>query len=176
MQSYFLPFSVLSHCLNLVHEEYVDSMGPFLCGFPSDSDSRETACSAGDAGLIPGLRRSLGEGNGNPLQYSCLENPMDSGAWRWIVQGVAKSWTLLSDQTTIATVITQYQHFDCKAVSHFLRLELLCEFGDWHLICSGWKVRQTTFPCVKCHKSQGYCREHLFLLWYFAEFYVKYCS
>ena len=88
----------------------------------------------------------------------------------------SQSRTQLSDYTAIATVITQYQHFDCKAVSHFLRLELSCEFGDWHLICSGWKVRQTTFPSVKCHKSRGYCREHLFLLWYFAEFYVKYCS
>ena len=95
--NHFLPFSVLFHCLNLVHEEYVDSMGPFLCGFPSDADSRETACSAGDAGLIPGLRRSLREGNGNPPQYSCLKNPMDRGAWRRTVQGVAKSWTLLSD-------------------------------------------------------------------------------
>jgi len=42
---------------------------------------KETACNAGDAGLIPGSRRSPGEGNGNPLQYSCLENPMDRGAW-----------------------------------------------------------------------------------------------
>ena len=45
-----------------------------------------------DAGLIPGLRRSLGGGHGNPLQYSCLENPMDRGAWWATVHGVAKSW------------------------------------------------------------------------------------
>ena len=51
---------------------------------------------AGDAGLIPGLGRSPGEGNGYLLQYSCLENPMDRGAWRAIVHGVAKSWTRLS--------------------------------------------------------------------------------
>ena len=44
----------------------------------------------GDLGLIPGLRRSPGEGNGNPLQYSCLENPMDRGTWRATVHGVAK--------------------------------------------------------------------------------------
>ena len=49
----------------------------------------------GDAGLIPGLRRSPGEGNGNPLQYSCLENPVDRGAWCAIVHGVAKSQTRL---------------------------------------------------------------------------------
>ena len=57
-------------------------------GFPSGSDSRELACSAGDLGLIPGLGRSPGEGNGYPLQYSCLENSMDC-----IVHGVAKSRT-----------------------------------------------------------------------------------
>ena len=49
-----------------------------------------------DVGLIPGLGNSLGEGNGNPLQYSCLENPMDRGAWRATVQRVMKSWTGLS--------------------------------------------------------------------------------
>ena len=50
-------------------------------GFPGGSDSKASACNEGDLGLIPGLRRSPGEGNGNPLQYSCLENPMDGGAW-----------------------------------------------------------------------------------------------
>ena len=52
---------------------------------------------AGDAGLIPGWGRSPGVGNGNPLQYSCLENPMDRGAWRATVHGVTKSQTRLSD-------------------------------------------------------------------------------
>ena len=51
----------------------------------------------GDVGSIPGLDRFPGEGNGNPLQYSCLENPMDRGAWRTKVHGVAKSQTTLSD-------------------------------------------------------------------------------
>ena len=54
-------------------------------------------CSAGDLGLIPGLGRSPGEGNGDPLQYSCLENSTDRGAWWAIVHWVAKSWTQLSD-------------------------------------------------------------------------------
>ena len=61
------------------------------------SEGKEFACSAGNPGLIPGLGRSPGEGNGNPLQYSCLENPMDRGAWWVIVYGVTKSRTLLSD-------------------------------------------------------------------------------
>ena len=51
----------------------------------------------GDLFSIPGLGRSPGEGNGNPLQYSCLENPMDGGTWQATVHGVAKSWTRLSD-------------------------------------------------------------------------------
>ena len=57
------------------------------------SDGKESACSAGDPGLIPGLGRSPGEGNGSPLQFSCLENAMDRGAWWATVPGVAKSPT-----------------------------------------------------------------------------------
>ena len=59
-------------------------------GFPCSSVGKESACNAGDLGLIPGLGRSPGEGNGNPLQYSCLENRMDKGAWRATVHGVTK--------------------------------------------------------------------------------------
>ena len=66
-------------------------------GFPGGLHSKESACNAGDPGLIPGLGRSPGEGNGNPLQYSCLGNPMDRGAWRATVHGVAKSRTWLSN-------------------------------------------------------------------------------
>ena len=70
------------------------------------SDSRASVYSAGDLGLIPGLGRSLGERNGNPLQYYCLENPMDRGAWQAAVYGVAKSWTQLSDFTfTLAYIL-----------------------------------------------------------------------
>ena len=65
--------------------------------FPGGSDGKESACNAGDSGSIPGLGRSAGEGNGHPLQYSCLENPLDGGAWWATVHGVAKSWTRLSD-------------------------------------------------------------------------------
>ena len=62
-------------------------------GFPGGSEGKVSACNAGDLGLIPGSGRSPGEGNGNPLQYSCLENPMDKGAWNATVHGVAKSRT-----------------------------------------------------------------------------------
>ena len=57
---------------------------------PCSSVSKESACNAGDLGLIPGLGRYPGEGNANPLQYSCLENPTDRGAWWATVQGVAR--------------------------------------------------------------------------------------
>ena len=60
-------------------------------GFPGGTSGTESACSEGDTVLIPGSRRSPGEGNGNPLQYSYLENPMNRGAWRAIVHGVEKS-------------------------------------------------------------------------------------
>ena len=61
--------------------------------FPGSSEVKASACSAGDLGSIPGLGRSPGEGNDNSLQYSFLENPMDRGAWRATVHGVAKSRT-----------------------------------------------------------------------------------
>ena len=61
------------------------------------SDGKESTCKAGDPGFIPGLERFSGEGNGNPLQYSCLQNPMDGGAWWATVHGVAKSKTQLND-------------------------------------------------------------------------------
>ena len=67
--------------------------------FPGGSGVKASACNAEDLGLIPGLGLSPGEGNGNPLQYSCLENPMDGGAWWATVHGIAKSRTRLSNLT-----------------------------------------------------------------------------
>ena len=65
-----------------------------ILDFPGGSDSKASAYNAGNPGSTPGSGRSSGEGNGNPLQYSCLENPMDGGAWWATVHGVAKVWTL----------------------------------------------------------------------------------
>ena len=79
-------------------------------GLPGGSDGKAPACNAGDLGLIPGWGRSSGERNGNPLQYSCLESPMDGGAWRAAVHRVAKSWTQLSDFTLL--------YFNVSAVSN----------------------------------------------------------
>ena len=61
-----------------------------VCDFPGSSDGKESVCNAGDLGSIPGLGRSPGGGNGNPLQYSCLENPMDRGAWWAPVHGLQR--------------------------------------------------------------------------------------
>ena len=66
-------------------------------GFPGSSDSKESTCQYWRPGLIPGLGGYPGERNGNPLQYPCLGNSMDRGAWRAIVHGVAKSQTQLSN-------------------------------------------------------------------------------
>ena len=93
-----------------LHNLYMSVYNSFICncpkletenyqGFPGGSEGKASACNAGDLGSIPGSGRSPGEGNGSPLQYSCLENPMDRGAWWATVHRVAKSWTRLSDFT-----------------------------------------------------------------------------
>ena len=88
--------------LPAVQETQVWSLGQddlLKKGFPDGSEVKVSACNAGDLGSIPGLGRSPGEGNGKPLQYSCLENPMDGGAWWATVHGVSKSRTWLNDFT-----------------------------------------------------------------------------
>ena len=88
------------------------------------SEDKASACNAGDPGSIPGLARSPGEGNGNALQYSCLENSMDREAWWARVHGVTKSWTRLSDFT-----FTFSQN-------HVYSINQLCKHGDQLLALS----------------------------------------
>ena len=71
-------------------------------GFPGGSDGKASACNAGDPGSIPGWGRSPGEGNGYPLQYSCLEISMDTGAWRTTVDGATQSD--MTEQLTLYTI------------------------------------------------------------------------
>ena len=80
-------------------------LGEVYILFPGGSEDKASACNAGDPGTIPGLGRSPGEGNGNPLQYSCPENPMGRGAWQATVHGVAKSQTWLSNFTHTHTLL-----------------------------------------------------------------------
>ena len=81
--------------------------------FSGGSDGKESTRSAGDPGLTPGLGRIPEEGNNNPLQYSCLENPMNREAWQATIHGVAKSWTRLSNFTYV-----QYVQSHFKDLSH----------------------------------------------------------
>ena len=78
---------------------FILQLGVAQFSFPGGSDGKASACNVGDPGLIPGLGRSPGEGNGNPLQYSFLENLMDGGARQAAVHGVTKSQTRLSNFT-----------------------------------------------------------------------------
>ena len=84
---------------------------------------KESACNAGDLGLIPGLGRSPGEGNDNPFQYSCLENPMDRGAWQTTVHGVAELDT--TEQLTLTAISSEYpklQSFNMRLILFHNRL------------------------------------------------------
>ena len=79
-------------------------------GFPGGSEVKASACNARDLGSIPGSGRSPGEGNGNPLQYSCLENPMGGVAGWATVHEVTKSWTRLSDFTFTFTFMADLHY------------------------------------------------------------------
>ena len=76
--------------------------------FPGGSDIKESGCNSGDSSSIPGSGRSPGEGNGNPHQYSCLENPMNGGAWQGTVHRVAKSQARMSNFTHSFTDTKNY--------------------------------------------------------------------
>ena len=92
------PVAGLRGCSNHGHGFESSSSALFLSGqsCPGGSEVKASACHEGDLGSLPGSGRSPGEGNGNPFQYSCLENPMDGGAWWATVHGVTKSRTRLS--------------------------------------------------------------------------------
>ena len=92
--------------------------------FPGGSDGKASAYSAGDLGSIPGLGNSHGEGNGNPFQYSCLENPMDRGAWRATVHGIARVRHNLEtnpppNRFTDLTVVTASWTHTCENLSSY---------------------------------------------------------
>ena len=100
MQNYY-SICRLIHNTNIALFFFHSKANPsFHLGFPDGSDCKENARDAGDLGLIPELGRLPREGNGYPLQYFCLENLMDRGAWQAVIHGIAKSWTRLSYYTT----------------------------------------------------------------------------
>ena len=86
----FPSFLVAENILLCVYIYVCMYIHTYISGLPWRLRGKESTCNAGETGSIPGLGRSPGEGNGNPLQYSCLGNLMNRGAWRAIVHGVAK--------------------------------------------------------------------------------------
>ena len=101
-------------------------------GFPGGSDYNESACNVRDQGLIFGSGISLGEGNGNPLQYSCLENPMDRAAWRATVHGIAKNWTSWSDWRTCIHVMHNKQLYQVTVFRYWGIERLLAYWSQIH--------------------------------------------
>ena len=116
-------------------------------GFPGGTVVKNLPASAGDsrdAGLIPGLGRSPGVGNGNPLQYSCLENPMDRGAQWATVYGTAKSWTCLSMHLYI------YLFFLTIIHCHLCKLQKFNFIHSWHkLVWSFWPAVESLTKSLK---------------------------
>ena len=118
----------------------------FFSGFPGGSDGKESTCNAGDPGFIPGLGRSPGEGNDYTLQYFCLENPMDRGAWRATVHGVAKNQTRLNN--TLGSVLYRKYY------------SLLCR---WYLVpnssvfFSGWSQQRAGDDSTSPHHYICFC-------------------
>ena len=106
-------------------------------GFLGGSDGKESACNVGDLDLIPGLRRSPGGGHGNPLQYSCLENPMDRGAWRAAVHGVIFKNNFIYLFMTVLGV--------CCCTGFF------SSCGEWGLLssCHEWASHCGGFSCCR---------------------------
>ena len=99
----------------------------YILGFPGGSDGRKSACNARDPGLIPGLGRSPGEENGNPLQYFCLGNPMDRGAWRATSMGVTEELNVtVTEQPPPRRLANFIQNF-----SKTRRLSVL--FSGWYI-------------------------------------------
>ena len=92
----YLLMYLYTHIYTQLDKKYIYTYF-YVLDFPGGSVVKNSPANAGDVGSIPGWGRSPGEGNGNPLQYSCLENPTDRGEWRARVHGIAKSQIQLSD-------------------------------------------------------------------------------
>ena len=131
----------------------------YFWGFPGGSDGKESACNAGDLGSISRPWRSPREGNGYPLQYSCLENPMDRGAWQAPVHGVSKSGTRLSDfhihwyfyivkAMVFPVVMYRCENWTIKKVEHprIDAFELWCWRRLWRV---PWAARRSNQSILK---------------------------
>ena len=130
--------------------------------FPGGSDDKASAYNAGDPGLVPGLGRTPGEGNGNPLQYSCLENPMDRAACQATVSGVTKSWTRLTSLTSLSLD-------NCCQVHPFQRQEVVLDSSS----CASrrWLPTQSLSWFVSLSSSMPFSLKYL--LWLFLKITVS---
>ena len=113
----------------MILNENIQEAIHYNLGFPG---GLESACNARDPGSIPGLGRAPGEENGNPLQYSCLENPMDGRVWQATVLGVAKSQTQLSD----FILILFFKNIDITTDKKRLRTFLILEDTNEMITCN----------------------------------------
>ena len=131
--------------------------------FPGGSEVKKSACNAGDLGLIPGLGRSPAEGNGNPLQYSCLENPMEGGAWWATVHGVTKSWTRLNNFTftthmgSLLFLILYFSHI--MTTTNLIHINLAQSIRHWFSILKKyplcWGPEWGTPPVTKVMRKEA---------------------
>ena len=112
-----------------------------LLGFPYGSDGKESACNAEDPGSIPGSGRSPGEWNGNPLQYSCLENSMDKEAWRATVHGIAENQTRLNDCHFTSRGLVKVRQVVSMCTS-----ESLCPPSNPRTSTSQWTLEGSCLP------------------------------
>ena len=123
--------------------------------FPRSSDSKASACNAGDMGSIPGSGRSPGEGHGNPLQYSCLENPMDKGAWQATVHGVPRSQTRWK-QLKVSHTSTPWnsekgtQKGFCVQETHRVLFGFNCALYTWNYPPHNYIVNSNTLGLAIC--------------------------
>ena len=122
-------------------------------GFPNGSEVKKSACNAGDVGWIPGSRRSPGEGNRNPLQYSCLESFMDGGAWKATVHGITRNQKGVSN-------ITSTFHFPLSCIGKengnplkFSCLENPRDGGAWWAAVYGVAQSQTRLKRLSSSSS-----------------------
>ena len=117
---------------------------PVFLGFSGGSDDKESSCNAGDLGSIPGSGRFPRGGHGNPLQYSCMENPMDRGAWRATVHRVTRSWAWLKRLTCIHVIICYIQFYAfvlkcfCVCIKILLCFQKFFNFSGVYLLIRIW--------------------------------------
>ena len=145
-----LPMSQQRWILAPLYNHTQNSESENTQGFPGGSDSKESACNAGDLGSVLRSGRSPGEGNDNPFQYSCLENSVDREVWWATVHGVAKNWTWQTDGETVETV-SDFTFFGSKITAdgdciHEIKRCLLLGRKVMTNLDSIFKSRDITLP------------------------------